>query len=196
MSSQTDIQALHAKVARLQVTFEVVRQQYASRLEVKRQQSASRIVELEDKVTNLEIEKRLSTLKPDHRTFQPAVSTASLEPTLRAEISRLQEVVTARDATIAQQHDEKSVLLRNMRIRSEMLQKIALLSAKMADDFGSMLGDFSEEVPKVDEPHGSVGAAEDRQDSTINTSHEESSAQASEIRELSPKTQEDIEETD
>lgn len=71
MSSQTDdIQALKAKIARLKAELEVEREQSASRLEVVRQQSISRINKLEQKVTNLEIEKRLSAGKLDNQAFQ------------------------------------------------------------------------------------------------------------------------------
>ena len=69
MSSHIDIEALSAKVRRLEGLFET--------------------------------QQRESAAEPKDRAIQPAVSTGSSAPALQVEISRLQDVITAKDAEIA-----------------------------------------------------------------------------------------------
>lgn len=91
MSSQADnIQTLGAKITLLE-----------AELEVEREQSASRIDELEQKVKKLEIEKRLSTPKPNNRAAQSEVSTGVSNTAQRAEISQLREELVTKDAELA-----------------------------------------------------------------------------------------------
>lgn len=123
MSSQADIQALDAKIAQLEAELEVEREQSASRLKAERQQSASRVEaerqhaasrleveqrqsasridELEQKVKKLEIEKRLSTPKPDNRGARSEVSTGASNPAQQAQISQLREELATKDAELA-----------------------------------------------------------------------------------------------
>ena len=73
---------------------------------------------LSAKVHRLEVlfeaQQRESAAKPKHRTAQPEVSTGSSEPALQAEISRLQEVIAAKDAIIVKRDQTMSVLLEQM----------------------------------------------------------------------------------
>lgn len=123
MSSQADIQALDAKIARLEAELEVEREQSASRLKAERQQSASRVEaerqhaasrleveqrqsasridELEQKVKKLEIDKRLSAPKPDNRGARSEVSTGASNPAQQAQISQLREELATKDAELA-----------------------------------------------------------------------------------------------
>lgn len=90
MSSQTDIQALKAKIARLE-----------AELEVEREYSSSRIKELEQTVKQLEIDKRLSTPKLNDRAAQRGVSTDASDPAQRAENSQLRDELATSDAELA-----------------------------------------------------------------------------------------------
>lgn len=85
MSSQTDIQAIEARVTRLEAELQVEQEQSASKMEVERRQAASRINELEQKITNFEIEKRLSARRLDDQALQ---------------LAKLQKEVAAKDATV------------------------------------------------------------------------------------------------
>ena len=87
MSSHTDMEA---KIARLQV-----------QLEIQQQGSATRIRELEQNVTNLKVENRLSAAKPKDPAPQLTAPTGSSDLVLRAEISQLQQVIASKDAEIA-----------------------------------------------------------------------------------------------
>ncbi len=87
MSSQTDMQALIAKIYRLEVESEV---------------DASKIKMLEQEIRTLQVEKRQSTIKPD---VQAPVLTGSSDTHLRAEILRLENQNAAKDATIACLHE-------------------------------------------------------------------------------------------
>ena len=81
MSSQTDIE-LQAKNARLEALVDIHQQ---------------KINELERKVVDLELEKRLSAPKSIDQALQPAVSVASSDSVLRAEILRLKQEIAAKD---------------------------------------------------------------------------------------------------
>lgn len=105
MSSQTDAQALEAKIARL----EARNARLEAELEVEREQSGkadsqagSRIKELEQRIKELEIEKRLSTPKPNDRATQREVSADASDPAQRARISQLRGELATKDATIGQ----------------------------------------------------------------------------------------------
>ena len=56
--------------------------------------------ELREKVTKLEVEKRLSALKPEVQTTQSSLPTSSSDPALRAEILKLREENAAQLMTI------------------------------------------------------------------------------------------------
>lgn len=89
MSSQTDIEALSAKVRRLERLFET--------------------------------QQRESAAEPKDRAIQSAVSTGSSEPALQAEISRLQDVIAAKDAEIA---SKDAQLERLYRKHSDLIKSI------------------------------------------------------------------------
>lgn len=92
-SHQTDIQALKAKIARLEAELEVEREQS--------EQAGSRIKELEQKVKQLEIDKRLSTPKLNDRATQRGLSTDASDPAQRAETSQLRDELVTKDAELA-----------------------------------------------------------------------------------------------
>ena len=97
MSSQTDIKARDAKIARLEALLEIHQQRSASEVNALIQKLAT----LEAEVTTLELEKRLSPTKPKDPAPQPTASTGSPDPALQAEISRLQSEIAVKDAAIA-----------------------------------------------------------------------------------------------
>ena len=92
MSSHTDMEA---KIARLEAL-----------LKIQREESASRISELEQRVTNLKLEQHLSAGKPKDPAPQLTAPTGSSDPVLRAEISQLQQVIATKDAEIASKDAE------------------------------------------------------------------------------------------
>ena len=100
MSSQTDIPAPGANIARLE-----------ARLKAVKETSASRIRELEDKVIELQIDVQMITPEHGDQASQPAVSTDASNQELRDEISRLQEEVAVKDAIIAQYAQTESDML-------------------------------------------------------------------------------------
>lgn len=79
-----------ARVARLEL-----------RLKNQQEESDSRIAELEKQLFDLKVEQRLAAMKPNDPAPQPTARTDSSDPALRAEISRLQQVVATKDAEIA-----------------------------------------------------------------------------------------------
>ena len=85
-SHQTDIQALKAKIARLEAELEVEREHS--------EQAGSR-------VKQLEIEKRLSAPKLNDRAAQRELSTDASDPAQRAEISQLRDELATKDAELA-----------------------------------------------------------------------------------------------
>ena len=93
---------MDAKIARLQV-----------QLEIEQQESATRIRELEQKVTNLKVEvtdlkveNRLSAAKPKGPAPEHTAPTGSSDPVLQTEISRLQQELASKDAEIASKDAE------------------------------------------------------------------------------------------
>ena len=112
MSSQTDMEALdaaNARVARLQ-----------AQLVIQQEESASRISDLEQKVTDLRVELHLAAEKPKDPAPQPTVSTGSSDPVLRAEISQLQQVLASKDAVIASR--DREILLKDADIASRDME--------------------------------------------------------------------------
>ena len=112
MSSQTDIQAYDAKIARLE-----------AQLQVQDRMSASRIRELEQKVMDLELDKQMSTPRPSDQATQPEPFTSDFATLraensqlraetsqLRAENSQLRDLLATKGATIVQQHEAASHL--------------------------------------------------------------------------------------
>ena len=96
MSSQTDIQAPDAYIARIT--------RLEAQLTIGQEQSASRIRELEQTVTDLKVELHLSSSKP----------TDSSDPVLRAEISRLQQALASKDAEFNTLYRKHSDLIKSI----------------------------------------------------------------------------------
>ena len=93
MSSHDDKEAQDAKIARLK-----------ARLDIHKDMSDARIKELEQKVTDLELDKRLSAMKVQDQAPRPAVSTGSSDPALQAEILQLRQDVAAKDDEVSNLH--------------------------------------------------------------------------------------------
>ena len=106
MSSHNDIEA---KYARLQAL-----------LKIEQEESATRIRELQQKVTDLRLELHLAAEKPKDPAPQPTVSTGSSDPVLRAEISQLQQVLASKDAVIASR--DREILLKDADIASRDME--------------------------------------------------------------------------
>ena len=98
MSSQTDMKAF---AARLQ-----------AQLKIQQEESASRISDLEQKITDLRVEQHLSAGTHKDPASQPTALTGSSDPVLRAEISQLQQVLASKDAEIASKDAEIKRLYR------------------------------------------------------------------------------------
>ena len=90
-------------------------------LEIQQQDSATRIREPKQQVTNPKVESRLSAAKPKDPAPQPTASTGSSETVLRAEISQLQQVLASKDADIAAKDAEIERLCRNT---SDLIQSV------------------------------------------------------------------------
>ena len=93
VDDEIEMKALDANIARIA--------RLEAMLKIQQEESASRIGELEQKVTDLEVEQRLAAGRP---APQPTVPTGSSDPTLRAEISRLEQEVAAKDAIIVRRN--------------------------------------------------------------------------------------------
>lgn len=73
-----------------------------AQLEVQEQNSASRIKDLEQKVIMLQLDKRLSARKPDDQAFQPAMATGSSDAVLRAENAQLRGQIAAKEGEVSE----------------------------------------------------------------------------------------------
>ena len=104
MSSQTDMEAHDAKSARIA--------RLEALIKIQQEESASRIGDLEKKVTDLRLEQHLSAWKPKDPGPQPTAPTSSSDPVLRAEISQLQQVLASKDSEIASKDAEIERLYR------------------------------------------------------------------------------------
>ena len=129
MSSQTDMKALAEQKIRLEVELDVERStasQAASEL-------ASRIKELEKRVKDFEVKKRLSAVKHHVQHPRLAVAAASSDFSLRAENLELQREIAAKDAVIAKRDAEISRQLDRMRLfRDQFISNIQEIDGDLA----------------------------------------------------------------
>ena len=115
MSSKTDMEALDASIARLEV-MQTIQQ--------------GELDDLKQKVADLRVEQQLSTRKPKDPASQPTAPTGSSDPVLRAEISRLQRALATKDAELATKDAELEIVSRKFSdlMKSEMSYEDSLIT--------------------------------------------------------------------
>ena len=87
---------------------------------------------LRARVKHLEVEKHISTTKPEASTTRPSLSEGSSEPALRAENSKLREEMAAKDAAI-----------RKMKTRMSDMAKTLTSAQQMSNQVSEQLSDTS-----------------------------------------------------
>ena len=120
MSSHTDIVARDAKIARLEAVLEYQQQ----------------------KITDLEVEKRLFVAKPKDPAPQPA--TGSPDPALQAEISRLRSEIAAKDAAIAVKDE---IIATRIRSEKDLVTTITTLKGALTAIKAQAIGALEEDQP-------------------------------------------------
>ena len=131
---------MDAKIARLQVQFEI-----------EQQESATRIRELEQKLTDLKVENRLSAAKPQDPAPQHTAPTGSSDPVLRTEISQLQLVLASKDAEFKRLCRKHSDLIKSMMSYKNSFIAMARDIDRDMEATAAVIGDLhrEESTPKV-----------------------------------------------
>ena len=115
MSSHDDKEARDAKIVRLEALVDIQQEQTK---------------ELQRKITELELEKRLSAMKLQDRAMRPAVPTDSLNLALQAELLQLRQDAAAKDKEISR----LCALLRNCQSKLTSIKQAFIAINKSYDE--------------------------------------------------------------